>query len=260
MINIDELLNKARKSEDEAKYLKNFFKLKNLPKYELPKGIKIKQKRAILHLFSPNDTLENKCDKVLEIDPFCFEAFYCFYVLNENPVLQMRFNAYYDNLSNYPTFDEYQACNYIDILDLYAEFLTVINNFTKAIVVGKTVAMLMKEYTQKNITRLAFAYSVIEDDREFYRLYQNSEFNAFAYILLIITLLKHDDEKKAEEVLLDMYEKIEYSTYLDHCWDLDESDSKQKELSEIVTGLSEQIEAVPLFYSFVNKTREKYGK
>ena len=65
---------------------------------------------------------------------------------------------------------------------------------------------------------------------------------------------------KAREVLIDMFDNIEYGTYLDHVWDLDENDPKQKRFMEIVNDCYEDLSSVPTFFSWVNKTREKYGK
>lgn len=259
MINFEQLVEKTEQSKDRVKYIKNFFTVKNFNKYKHPKDTTLKNSIAVGYMFIGQEEITKRCQEVLNFDPYCIEAFYCFYILADSPSLQIKFNEYYEKLGDYPTLEEYQAKNYLDILDLYAEFLTTITNFTKTIEVVKTIKMLTKTHSRKNITRLAFAYGITENDKDFYKLYQEVEFDAFAYILLVLTLLKHDEETKAEEVLVDMFEKVEYATYLDHCWDLDENDKTQNDFGEIVDGLSEQIDSVPLFYSFVNRVREKHG-
>jgi hypothetical protein len=75
--------------------------------------------------------------------------------------------------------------------------------------------------------------------------------------MLIVTLLKHDDERRAKEVANDMFDHIELSSYIDHLWDLDYSDPAQKEFYEAVENSYEYIRSIPDFFTFMNIVREK---
>lgn len=260
MISFDNLVNDIDTKTKVDDYLLNFFSRKNLLKYVVDDKANKNQVKAIKIMFESKKSLLDRADDAFSYDPFCVEALFTYLMLSEDVFLQLRFNRYYDEAKNYGSFDEYERKCYIEILNFYVDFLLDINNIKKAIEIDKLIIKLTNNYSEKTISRLAYAYYSIEDSDDYYALYTNTSFDAYAYILLIVTLLINDEEIKAQEVLLDMYKNIEYSTYLDHTWDLDENDPKQNEFAKIVEDCFDDLRCYPTFFSWVNKTREKYEK
>ena len=260
MVKFENLVAGINSQTKVEEYLLNFFNKKNFKDYYISPNANNKQIKGIKILFESNKSLLERVEDSLEINPFCVEAIFIYLMLSEDVYVQYRFDAYYEEASLYGGFDEYQKENYIKILDLYVDFLLDICNVTKAIIIQKLIVKFTNTYTKSSISKLAYSYYSIEDEKEFYNLYLNAEFDAYEYILLLVTLLKHDEKLKAQEVLLDMFKNIEYGTYLDHVWDLDEADEKQKEFSKTVEECFDDINSVPTFFSWVYKAREKYEK
>lgn len=260
MLNIDSLINGITKDTNINEYLDKFFSKKNFSDYEVNKEANAKQKKAIKMMFCSKKSLPDRIEDVFELDPFCFEAMFAYLMISEDVYIQLRFDSFYDEANDYADFDDYQKHNYIKILDLFVDFLLDLNNVTKAIAVQKLIIKFTNEFSKQAVSRLAYSYFSIEDYEDFYKLFTETELEAYEYILLLITLLKHDEKLKAQEVLLDMFKNIEYSTYIDHVWDLDENDNAQKEFADIVQDCFDDICSVPTFFSWVNVTREKYGK
>jgi len=260
MLNFDNLVSNLNKDTKVEEYLQDFFVSKNFKQYKISNLADSEQIKAIKTMFTSRKSLTDRIDDAFDCDPFCVEAMFSYLMLKEDVYIQMRFNEYYSKISGYATFDDYERKCYIEILNFFVDFLLDAGNITKAIEVEKMIIRLTNNYTSKSISRLSYAYFTLEDADGFYRLYTNVSFDLYGYLLLIITLLKHDDELRAQEVLLDMYEHNEYGTYLDHVWDLDDSDPKQKEFADIVDECYNDINAVPTFFFWVNKIREKYEK
>ena len=146
---------------------------------------------------------------------------------------------------------------YLRIMDFYVDFLLDLHNMTKALRIQKLIIRLSNHADHKAISRLSFIFSILEDDLQFYRLYLDHPFTAYDYLLLLITLLKHEDEIKAKEVLIDMFAQIPESTYLDHLWDLDMEDEQQKKFYQVIEDCYDEISSIPSFFSWVNEIREK---
>lgn len=260
MLNFEKLVNDIDSETKVEEYLLSFFARKNYEKYEVSENAKDNQIKAIKIMFESKKPLAERVDNAFSYDPFCIEALFTYLMITEDVFLQLRFNDYYDEASKYGSFDEYQKECYIKILDFYVDFLLDICNVTKAIVVQKLVIKLTNTHSKKAISRLAYAYYGIEDCDNFYKLYTETDFGTYEYILLLITLLKHDEDIKAQEVLNDMFKNIEYATYLDHVWDLDESDPIQKEFGDTIQDCFDDINSIPTFFSWVNRIREKNEK
>lgn len=260
MINFNNLVNDISKDTKVEDYLLNFFTTKNFKNYVVSDSTNKLQVKAIKTMFTSKKEIKDRIEDAFSFDPFCIEALFSYLMMSEDVYLQLRFDAYYKEINNYGGFDDYQRKCYIEILNFYVDFLLDISNITKAIEVQKMIVKLTNEYSDKTVSRLAYSYFTIEDADGFYRLYLEAKLGLYEYLLLMITLLKHDEKLKAQEVLLDMYDNIEYGTYLDHVWDLDENDPKQKEFNDIVQDCFDDLNSIPTFFSWVNKTREKYVK
>ena len=260
MANFNNLVNNVKNPDNIEEYLLDFLTKKNLKEYDIPDGIDKDQLKAIKIMFESKKALRDRVDDAFDYDPFCKEAFFTYMMLVEDVYLQIRFDAYLKELNDYPSFDAYQKECYLVILNFYVEFLLDISNITGAIKIQKMMIQLTNNASKADISRLSYMYFSIENEQDFYRLYLDNKFSLYDYLLLVVTLLKHDEEMKAREVLVDMFDNVKYGTFLDHVWDLDENDPEQKEFIKIVNDSYEDLVSIPTFFSWVNKTREKYGK
>lgn len=260
MLNINDLINGINKDTNIEEYLLNFFSSDTFSNYEINKNANSKQKKAIKLMFCSKKEMSERIDEIFELDPFCLETMFAYLMISEDVYIQIKFDSFFEEAGNYADFDEYQKYNYIRILDLFVDFLLDINNITKAIIVQKTIVKLTNNFSKQAVTRLAYAYYSIEDYDNFYRLYADAKLGTYEYILLMLTLLKHDEKLKAQEVLFDMFDNVEFSKYLDHAWDLDDNDFKQKEFADTVQDCFDEISSIPTFFSWVNNSKEKYEK
>lgn len=260
MLNFNNLVNDINADIKIEEYLLNFFTKNNFKNYSISELANKNQVKAIKIMFESKKGLSERVDDAFSYDPFCVEALFTYLMISEDVFLQLRFDSYFEKASTYADLDEYEKICYIEILNFYVDFLLDIRNVTKAIVVQKLIIRLTQEYSKKTVSRLAYSYYEIENAEEFYKLYTEAQFGIYEYILCLITLLKNEEDIKAQEVLIDMFKNIEYGTYLDHVWDLDESDPIQKELSDAIQDCLDEINSIPTFFSWVNKIREKYGK
>lgn len=255
-----DLVNNVNANTNAEEYLLAFFSKNNFSDYKIDDGANKDQTKAIKTLFESKKDLEDRIEDVFNYDPYCKEAMFAYLLIADSVYLQLRFDSYYKMIDEFGSFDDYTKNNFIEIMNMYVDFLLDIVNNTKAIEVQNIIVKLSKEYSKKAVSRLAYAYYSIEDSDNFYRLFANAKFGIYEYILLLVTLLKHDDFIKAKEVLYDLFKNNEYGIYLDHIWDLNDADPKQKEFCEIVDDCYEEISAVPTFFSWVNREKENYGK
>ena len=260
MVSFNNLVNDFKENEKIEDYLLRFFTKSNFKEYEISDAADSEQSKAIKIMFESKKDLRDRIDDAFSYDPFCKEAFFAYLMISEDVYVQLRFDTYLKELDNYPGFDSYQKSCYITILNFYVEFLLDISNITTAIRIQKLMIQLTNSIEPRDVSRLAYMYFSNEIYEDFYRLYLDNKFTLYDYLLLLVTLLKHEEEMKAREVLIDMFDNIEYGTYLDHVWDLDKNDPKQKRFMEVVNDCYEDLSSVPTFFSWVNKTREKYGK
>ena len=258
MIRYEDLIKGLRDAEDAETYFLQFFTPKNFKEYEVDYVLDSNQKKALRTMFESKKELSKRVDAAFKIHPLCLEAFFVYFVLNEDIFVNYRFRSYFGQLSSYGDLNEYDKYCYIRILDLNVEFLLDLHNFTGAIKVQKMINRLTNNVSRVGISRLSMMYSVLEDSDEFYRLYLDNRFDTYDYLLLLVTLLKNEEEIKAKEVLFDMFRNIEYSTYLDHLWDLNMEDPKQKEFYDVVEEEYDDLNSIPDFFAWVNLAKEDY--
>ncbi len=244
------------RKEDPQAYFEDFFQRKNLKDYYIDDDASLEEIKAVRVMFESRKELKDRCELSFSHDPFCLEAFFVYYILSEDIFVNYRFHAYYGMISSYADLSACQKRHYIRLLRFYVEFLIDLSNFTTGIKVERQIMRLTAPPGKGNVNRLSFMYASIEDADDFYRLYLDHEFDIYDYILLIVVLLKHEDNIKAREVTMDMFRNIEYSRYLDHLWDLDEKDEKQKAFYDAIEDLYEYISSIPDFFSFINLVRE----
>ncbi|MCR4855413.1 MAG: hypothetical protein K5908_04515 [Erysipelotrichaceae bacterium] len=259
MADYEDLVN-GYNGDDEGyeEYLLNFFQKKNLKGYSIAKDAGPDSVKAIRTMFESRKPLQERVDLAFSYDPLCLEAFFVYFIMTEDVFLDYRFRSYYEQIGSYGDLGSYQRAAFIRIMEYYTEFLLDIRNYTRAAKVQRTITRLTNRLDRHNCDRLAVFYARLEEADDFYRLYTEAEdFSVNAYIMLVVTLLKHDDERRAKEVANDMFDHIELSSYIDHLWDLDYSDPAQKEFYEAVENSYEYIRSIPDFFTFMNIVREK---
>lgn len=243
--------------EKKKSHFNDLFVKTNFKNYEYEESLQADEIKAIKYMFNSKHELCQRAREALDIDPFCVEAIFVYYVLGVDAYVYMMFNDYYAYLSSYGELTIRQKVAFVTILDLYVEFLLDIFNYTQAIKVEKVIIKLTNNIGLKEIDRLSTLYYAIEDDNEFYKLYCEVEsFPLESYILLILTLLKHDEELKAKQVLWDMQKNIKNSDYIDHIWDIQEDNKELMEFYNSVDGCYEQICSVPYFFSWCSQNKK----
>ena len=253
MLNFEKLISGPQGGKDQVEaYLLDFFSKKNRKDYQIDPDTDEDQRKAIRIMFESKKDLPERAELALSHDPLCLEAFFVYYLLSEDVFVNYRFRSYYDQISHFGDLSDYQKKCYLKILDFYVEFLLDIGNYTTAIKVQKQILKLGGK-SERDIDRLCFMYCMIEKADDLYRLYLDQAFNAYDYLLLIVTLLKHEDTLKAAEVVEDMLKNVKYAEYLDHLWDLDEKDSEQEAFYQTVEDCYEYISAIPDFFTFISQ-------
>lgn len=241
---------------EPKEYFNQSFSSKNYKNYHVDFELEANQKKAIKIMFTSKKDIQNRVDAALNADPFCLEAFFVYFILNEDVFVNYRFETYFNQAVNYADLDDYEQYCFLTIMDFYVEFLMEIHNIKKAIKVQKTMNKLSNPVDESIIHRMSLLYSLIEDSESFYRLYLDYEFTYYDYILLLVTLLKNDEHMLAKQVLDDMVKNTEYASFLDHLWDLDMEDPKQKDFYNLIEECYPDIMSVPNFFSWVNLNKE----
>ena len=252
MANYNDLLKNITEDTDIEQYLNDFFDAKKYKDYEVSNNPDADQTKAIKIMFNSKKDIVERIRKALDYDSYCIEAFFSYLLISEDAYVQVSFDSYYENAKEYGSFNQYQKYCFIKIMELYVDFCLDINNITKAIKIQRLILILTNSSKPEYISKLAYMYFSIEDSDNFYKLYTDATFSVYEYLLLIITLLKHDEELRAKEVLLDMHKNIEYADYVDHVWDLDKNDIVQKNIIDAVEGCYDDISSIPTFFSWFN--------
>ncbi|MBQ6493080.1 MAG: hypothetical protein IJI92_04370 [Erysipelotrichaceae bacterium] len=257
MGNYAELLKGAGgKKEKTEEYFNSYFTKAAFKDYKIEDGADKDEIKALKILFGSKKDLRTRVENALSYDPFCAEAFLVFYMLSEDVLVYNRFRIYQAEADHYADLTYYQKLSYTRIMDLYIEFLIDISNFTQAIRIQRLMIRLNGN-SEKSTNRLSFMYATVEDSEDFYRFYLDSRFDAYDYILLLVTLLKNEERMRAQEVLADMFRNVEYAPYLDHLWDLDLKDERQRNFYQIVEDSYPFIGSVPDFFVFVSEASER---
>ena len=258
MADFDSFLSEYDKRQVEAlSFFEGYFTRAGLKEYVIDEAADKDSIKAIKTMFTSKKDLRERCDVAFSYDPLCLEAFFVYYVLAEDIYVSYRLDAYYQELVSFADLPAYNQRCYLRILEFYVEFLMDVGNFTKGIKVERQLRKMAPQYCKGKTNRLSFMYSQIEEADDFYRFYLDEEFDTYDYLLLIVTLLKHDDRIRAKEVTQDMFQNIEYASYLDHLWDLDMNDPAQKKFYQTVDDAYDFIKGVPDFFTFINVVREK---
>ena len=261
MYSFDQLVfdTRERDRQDIEKYLTEFFTPEHYDDYLVDSSCNGNEKDAIYEMFHSEGTLLLRALNVLKSEPFCLEANYVNYLLNEEPVTDACFMDIYKRRDEYDSFTDYGKYCYRKLLDLYAQFMLDIHNITFAIKIMNCLVEVEGHYSKDNIVKLSYLYALIEDKDDFYDLYIKEDFDDMvSYLLLMVVLLKHGDQLKAREVLSDFVGRFEYGDYIDHIWDIDSDTSKEAvELRTAVDMCFEEICSIPYFFTWCYENKEK---
>lgn len=244
---------------DEARdYFKDFFRVENIGNYEIDALANEDEKEAVYTLFESEKNMFDQIDDAQKFNLYCREAILMLEKCFENPFIETEFADYYTKLDEYDSLSPYKKICYEEYLMKYVDFSESIGNITKAIKVFKSYLDLTGDYSHENIRHISFLYNIVEDNEGFYNFYLEHDFcYAEGFIMLIVVLLKHEDYKRAKEVLNDMIEVIEYSDYIDHIWDLPSNDPKANEFNEAIDLCFDEMMAIPHFFSWTKENKEE---
>ena len=247
--------------EEIEDYLESFFTTTKLANYVMDELASDEDKEAIYEMFTGQGDVLSRAIRVIETNPFCLEANLVYYRLNDETISYAHFTDIYAKGNLYDTFTPYQKKAFIQILRLYGEYLTNIFNRSQAVKIINEAARFDGKYTSDDIINLAFLYNEKEDATNFYNLYLQEDFdNIEVYLLLLVVLLKNDEELKAKEVFNDLLARNKYVEYIDHIWDISEDYSEESiEFQKAVNNCFEQLTTVPNFFSWcADNKEEKY--
>ena len=261
MLNFDQLVFETEqlRGSDLEKYLAGFFTSVNYEDYQIDELCNENEKMDIYDMFHSGEDILVRALMILDKDPLCLEANYVNYLLNDEMMVDVWFNGLLNRSNEYHGFTDYGKVAYRKLLNVYSQFLLDIHNVTFAIKVMKVIKSLEGHYHKEDIGRLSYMYSLIEDDDDFYDLYLNEDFEEMIpYILLMVVLLKHEEDLKAREVFSDFLSQYEKGEYIDHIWELDGDVSDEAtELRNAVDICFEEICSVPYFFSWCSDNKER---
>lgn len=244
--------------EDIRAYLEGFFAPGKFSQYLIDERCDDEDYKSIELMFQEGDVLE-KASSILNKNPFCLEAFYVFYKLEEDLPLYYYFESIAKRDDEYENFSDYHKFVYESIITCFINFLSDIGNISSAINNLKIMMSKSDVLYNNNLFRLCYLYAMVENLDDYYDLYLSTGFkDAVSYILLIVVCLKHNDTLKAKEVYLEFLNTYKYGEYIDHIWDLE--DNNEDEALEIKLALRvchDDLLAVPYFYSWCLDNKEK---
>ncbi|MBQ1477619.1 MAG: hypothetical protein IIZ33_05695 [Erysipelotrichaceae bacterium] len=239
-------------------FLEGYFTPEGYVDYLIPDYVTPEEKKAVEALFLHEGSMKEKIDEARKYDPLCIEAFYIEVSMLDDVLAYDVFVRYHRMISGYESFTSYGKENYMMMLDLFIEYLLDISNIKGAMKIQKDLIRLTPERTLRNTTRLCYMYYLLEDSDSFYNYYHEEDLDdAGCFLLLIVTLLKNDDEEKAREVFNDMLSLFPYADYIDHMWELDDSNEEAAKFMECVNSCFDELCSVPYFFAWCSANKEE---
>lgn len=260
MANLIKLVSDITYLEDDEliEYFENFFDINNLDDYTFDSLLNKKEKESVKEMFGTDDVFD-RARLVIEKDPYCLEAFYVFYRMADDYSLYLYFDRMFNQMNKYNKLSKYKKFAYKQIIDNFVTFLMDLKSFTQAIAVQMSIIDGLEVCGPNEVTRLAFLFAMKEDFESLYDLYiKVGFFDEAAYIALIVTALKNNEELKAKDVLSDFLSEYTYAEYIDHPWDLDKlEDNEAIRMNDAMSVCFELIRSVPYFIYWCsdNKTQ-----
>lgn len=210
------------------------------------------QKKAIEIIFDNNrkEDLLERCQLALDINEYCFEAYYISYYLYDS------LNFYYLTLPfqnsdiDCPC-NDYELNDFLNIKLLISSFFIDIKNFTYSL----NNLLNVEKYLDTSFTKSKklLIYSFLEDSDSMISIYERQPFdNPQDFIMLITCLLKKQNYSYAETVYKDMMNVVKYANLISNLQELSSiEDEDSKSLICAVDNCFEIIESVPFFFSWL---------
>lgn len=243
--------------EEVGTYVDSFFIPENYHSYEIPEYAEDNERKAIEILFTGEEDILTRLERAREYDYLCVEAFFVEVSMFDDILSYDSFYRYYLLIDDFPEFTIYGQENYLLILDLFVEYLIDIGNIKTGIRVQKDLIRISKGKSVRNTARLCYMYFLLEDADTYYDYYLSEEFDdPGCYLLLIVTLLKNNEEGKAKEVLHDMFSLFPKSRYIDRIYELDEGDEEARRFIDCVNGCFDELCSVPYFFKWCAQNKE----
>lgn len=229
----------------------NFFSRENYLDYiaNFP-ALRFDQEKAIDCIFTGVGGLVERCQKAIEINRTCFEAFFVMYRICDS------LNFYYESLDiqNTPIneFQDYELNDVINVKMLIAHYYSDIFSFNQSIKYLDEIGMAIGQ--DKVLSKEILAYNFLEDYKKIYDLYNEIGFdNPKDYIVSLVCFLKTRQEDLAHEVYDDMLEKFEYADFISKPQDLSTiKNPRAVEMMNAIESCFELIESVPFFFSWTS--------
>ncbi|MDO4499795.1 MAG: hypothetical protein Q4B60_00830 [Erysipelotrichaceae bacterium] len=261
MLSFEQILYEAEplEGEDLFDYLNNVFVAENFDDYLIDKRADSDEIESIRMMFDDNCSLKERANMILRDDPYCIEAFFVAYSINEPLVV----HSILSSLENYSfMFEEltvYKKEVYKSELNIYIQYLTEVHNLKKAIRIVKLLVELEAVYSVLNVNRLIYLYCLLEDLDSMYQLYEDVGFSdAISYLLMMITAIKLERYEVAKEVYNELLSKYEYAKYLDRPKALlNIDDEEARYFYNAIEMASEEMLAVPNFFLWCANNRER---
>ena len=245
-----ELFNAGEKAEEAYKnyFVKNNF-LNYIDEFD---NINEKQEKALEILFSGEGEILDRCQKALDINNTCFEAYFLLNYLSDS------LSFYYQTLDiqntpieNYE--DEYEINDVVNIRLAITYYYLDICNYHQALKHLNDVKKIID--IKEILTTFIIVYNYLEDYQSIKNLYENNSFDApEQYIMFIISILKNDKNEYAKEIYEDMASKFKYASYI--CKPQELSLIKDDEANSMMRAVEmcfDYIESVPNFFSWASE-------
>lgn len=239
---------------DERKaFFESFFVRDNLSNYYLDDVLSENERGAVELLFEGQGSLSERVMEALNKDGNCREAFLVSDSILDDVITYDNFRKLSKRVGEFESLSPYSKASFLTALEMYSDFLTSIQNITGAIRQLKTMLSLCDNPGYHRYVKLAFLYGLLEDHESLYELCESIDCeDCFIYLVTIVTLLKHGDDR-AEDIFHDMLRQFPESSYIDHMWDLDMSKAENARLADNVDDCYDMICSLPDFFSWCNE-------
>lgn len=244
------------KDKDDINY---YFNNNNFGLYlKKLEGYNETQKKAIETIFDNNrkEDLLERCQLALDINEYCFEAYYISYYLYDSLNFYYLTLPFQNNDIDNPH-NDYELNDFVNIKILMYSFFIDIKNFSYSL----NNLIDIEKYINRDLimSKKLLIYSFLEDSDSMISMYENQTFtNPQDCIMLIVCLLKKQKYSYAEIVYKDMMNVVKYSDLISNLQELSSIDDEDsKSLICAIDNCFEIIESIPFFFSWIAEQTSK---
>lgn len=239
-------------SDNNDDYLKQYFCKNNYLKYITNyENINEKQEKALDILFNEELDLLDRCQKAIDINNTCFEAFYVLDYISDS------LSFYYDTLDiqntpidNYE--NEYEINDVVNIKMIISMYYMGICNYHQGLKYLEEIEKYI-DYDSM-LTHKLLIFNYLEDFKSINEIYMSSSFSKPEhYIIFIVCLLKNDQRNLAKDIYEDMLDRYKYASYICKPQELSLiKDEESNEMMKAIESCFDLIESVPFFFSWAS--------